>query len=328
MAKLIANIGIGSQVVQNDFDAMPIYKDMERVTDSYGNVFVRIPKFYIKKESIAGKYSVQISKERLPGYYLPYVFWDFAGNKELPYFDYGAYEASLSADGTKLESKAGVKPLVATNIVDFRNYARANGAGYQQNDIHAIDVIQALFRVEFATMNSQSIHPGRTTGNTESAYTGETDGVASSSGAMGMDATNSFKYRGIENPWGDVYEWIDGINISNHQAWVCKDASKYSSDVFASPYEKLSYKNSETNGYAKEMGFDSNLPFAEFPIEVGASSITYYADNYYQGTGNRVALFGGVWSTGVTAGLSFWYLIHTSSSVSSHFGGRLLRKPL
>lgn len=58
MAKLIANIGIGSQVVQNDFDAMPVYKDMERVTDSHGNVFVRIPKFYIKKESIAGKYSV------------------------------------------------------------------------------------------------------------------------------------------------------------------------------------------------------------------------------------------------------------------------------
>ena len=330
MAKLIANIGIGSQVVQNDFDAMPIFKDMVRVTDDYGNVFVRIPKFYIKKESIAGKYTAQISKEKLPGYYLPQVFWDFTDNKELPYFDYGAYKASLSADGTKLESKAGVKPLVSRNIIQFRDLAKANGIGYQQNDIHAIDVIQTLFRIEFATLNSQAIHPGYTAGNTESNTTGSTDSVVASSGAMGTDGTFSFKYRGIEDVWGNVYEWIDGININDYQAWVCKNAEQYASNVFASPYEKLSYVNGGEDGYVKEMGFDPARPYAEFPVTVGAgaNSNTYYADYYYRNTGQMVARLGGSWSTGVSAGLSVWSLIASSSSVGSTGGGRLLRKPL
>ena len=43
-------------------------------------------------------------------------------------------------------------------------YALANGAGYQQLDIHVVDVLQVLFLIEFATLNSQSIMAGYTAG--------------------------------------------------------------------------------------------------------------------------------------------------------------------
>ena len=327
MAQRTVNIGIGNQVVQNDFDAMPIYKETKEVTDDYGNKFIRIPKFYIHKENTAGKLAIRISKEPITGGYLPHCFYDHVAEKELPYIDIGKYLASLSSDGTKLESKTGVVPLVSRNIVDFRKLAEANGDGYQQMDIHVIDVLQTLFYVEFATLHSQSIHSGYTGGN-EAKLTGGTDSVVASSGSVGGDNTHQFKYRGIEDLWGNLYQFVDGVNINDNQAWVCKDARDYASNVFASPYEKLSYVNLDTNGWVTEMGYDPNRPYAQFPIKGAGGTTTYYADHYYQDAGQRIARFGGSWSNGSNAGLSFWNWYGTSSAVGSSFGGRLLRKPL
>ena len=329
MAQRTVNIGIGNQVVQNDFDAMPIYKEMKEVTDDYGNKFIRIPKFYIHKENTAGKLAIRISKEPIAGGYLPHCFYDHVVDKELSHVDVGKYSARLSSDGTKLESKSGVSPLANRNIVDFRNLAKANGSGYQQLDIHVIDVIQCLFYVEFATLNVQSIHPGYTGAvGVQIKSTGTTDDVVASSGAMGADGTHQFMYRGIEDLWGNVYQFVDGVNINNNQAWVCKDARDYASDVFISPYEKLSYVNLDTNGWVSEMGYDPNRPYAQFPIKGAGGATTYYADNYSQNAGQRIARLGALSSSGLTGGLTAWDLSNDSSYTSVGIGGRLVRKPI
>ena len=323
----VANIGIGDEVVQNDFDRAPIYREIVRETDGLGNAFVRIPKFYIRKTDDEGLLRLEISKEKIEGFYLPYVFWDFENNKELDCFYYGAYNASLPTDGTKLESKPGVAPLAARNIVQFRNYAKNNGSGYQQLDIHAIDVIQTLFRVEFATLNSQSIHPGYTEG-ADNKLTGGTDGVVASSGAAGAGDTYQFMYRGIEDLWGNLHQCVDGVNILDNQAWVCEDADDYASNVFATPYQKLPYANGDTSFMVKEMGFDPSRPYAQFPITSGADAATYYSDGYHQDTGQRAAFFGGSRLERYMAGVSYWNMRWESGAVYNNVGGRLLRKPL
>ncbi len=327
MAQRTVSIGIGNQVVQNDFDAMPIYKEMKEVTDDYGNKFIRIPKFYIHKENTAGKLAIRISKEPIAGGYLPHCFYDHVANKELPHVDVGKYLASLSTDGTKLESKTGVAPLGSKTITDFRNLAKANGNGYQQLDIHVIDVLQCLFYVEFATLNSQSIHPGYT-GGAKARPTGGTDSVVAASGAVGADNSHQFKYRGIEDLWGNLYQFVDGVNINDHQAWVCNDARVYASNVFAGPYEKLGYVNLNANSWVSEMGYDPKHPYAQLPTKGGGGTTTYYADHYYQEVGQRIARFGGSWSAGASAGVSLWTLDSSSAAAPSNFGGRLLRKPL
>jgi len=154
--------------------------------------------------------------------------------------------------------------------------------------------------------------------------------VASSGCIVANDGKYPCSYRGIENPFGSVWQFVDGVNITDNQAWVCKDAGQYASNVFASPYEKLSYVNCNTNGYGPvETGFDSNLPFAEFATNVtGGSTSKHYCDYYYQASGSRIALFGGDWYDGLLAGLSYWSLSTHSSSARLDFGGRLVRKPL
>ena len=180
---MTANAGIDNQTVHNDFDDAGIYRDIIEVTDSLGNVFMRIPKFYIRKTDATNSKTWQISQHRHKGFYLPWCFWDFATNRELPYIDVGKYNASLS-DAGLLESKPDTYPLVSTTIVSFRNYARANNSGglrgYQQMDIHVYDVLSTLFYVEFATLNSQAIMQGWTSGQYNDSHTA----------AISEDATN------------------------------------------------------------------------------------------------------------------------------------------
>lgn len=157
--------------------------------------------------------------------------------------------------------------------------------------------------------------------------TGATDSVVASSGSLTNNTNGLYpcKYRGIENPWGNIYKFVDGVNINENQAWICRTPADYASNVFAAPYEQLSYVCLNANGYPVAMGFDGDRPMAELPITGGGGSTTYYSDYYYQNTGQRIALLGGYWFNGSPAGLSGWVLINASSSASVIIGGRLLK---
>ena len=76
------------------------------------------------------------------------------------------------------------------------------------------------------------------------------------------------------------------------------------------------------------MGHDANHPYLELPVTVGegAGSTTYYSDYYYQAAGQRVAVLGGRWDNGPSAGLSFWALNYSSGYASVIIGARLFRK--
>lgn len=406
---MVANVGVDGEVVQNDFDFVPIFGEMAEVEDNLGNVFIRIPKFYIKKTDGSNFKTWQVSKVRYAGFYLPWCFWDFEKGEELPYIDVGKYTASLSPDN-KLQSIPDVPPLVSRNIVQFRDYAKANGKGYQQLDVHVVDVIRTLMFIEFATLNIQSIMMGYVNGrygaeadlaevsesaanriiinstsadnyrvgqtisigtsryganvcygrvitaietydaNNKAIYfdgepvdiavgnflmnsgtvNGFSRGIASSSGSIGDSTSGKYPcvWRGIENLFGNIWQFVDGVNITDNQAWICKDADKYASNLFTDPYEPLSYINCDADGYAKEFGLDPINPFAEFATDIGGGASTYYSDYYYQNTGQRVARFGGSWYAGSNAGLSYWYLGGASSAATVLFGGRLLKKPL
>ena len=412
---MVANVGVDSTFARNDFDSAEIFREMQPVTDTYGNVFIRIPKFYIKKTDGAGFKTWQVSKTQYPGFYRPWCFWDFTNSRELPYIDIGKYKATQDGS-SRLESKPGNPPLVSTNIVNFRTYAQNNNTGgllgYQQLDIHVYDIIRTLMFVEFATLDIQSIMQGFTTGQYAAAHVdlegdgsatttivvtdaqgalyrvgqpiscgtalggvqrfygrsivsitanvsgsgrthivfdgdsvaisagdvlynsgwknGFSSGIAASSGSIGSNADGKYPcmYRGIESPYGDIWQFVDGVNISDLQAWVCRNAEGYASNVFASPYEQLSYVNHNANNYVQATGYDANNPFAEFPTAVSAVGDSGYKDYYYQTNGERIALVGGSWFVGAVAGVSCWTLSFSSADALVRIGGRLVRKCL
>ena len=159
---------------------------------------------------------------------------------------------------------------------------------------------------------------------TMAQITGQCDALGMKSGCINNDGYHSMIYRGIENIFANIWQWVDGINIKDHLAYICKDHSKYASDKFDGDYKPLAYTNCDTNGNPKKLGLDVDEPFFRFPTEIGGGTSTYMCDYYWQNTGNRVALVGGGFYGGAYDGLWYWYFNSTSSSASWAIGARVL----
>lgn len=159
---------------------------------------------------------------------------------------------------------------------------------------------------------------------TMAQITGQCDALGMKSGCLNNDGYHSMIYRGIENIFANIWQWVDGINIKDHLAYICKDHSKYASDKFDGDYKPLAYTNCDTNGNPKTLGLDVDEPFFRFPTAIGGGTSTYMCDYYWQNTGNRVALVGGSFYGGAYGGLWFWGLDSTSSYASWTFGARVL----
>ena len=157
---------------------------------------------------------------------------------------------------------------------------------------------------------------------------GGCDSLGMKSGCLANDSQHAVIYRGIENIFGNVFNWIDGLNIQEYQAYICRNPEEYTSDKFDGSYIKLGYMNcQERDMYIKKLGFDEKNPDIALPIEIGggAGSSSGMCDFYYSSEGNRVARVGGSFGYGANAGLWYWGCNVSSTSSSLSCGARLLK---
>lgn len=155
---------------------------------------------------------------------------------------------------------------------------------------------------------------------------GGCDSLGMKSGCLVNDGKHNVIYRGIESIIGNIFSFVDGINIKDCVAYVCYNPKEYVSDKFESPYEKIGYINSKQEGYCKALGFDINHPLIQLPTEIGANSTSGTTDYYWcTATGNRVARVGGASLNGAGDGLWSWTLYATSSTSYWHCGARVLK---
>lgn len=326
---------IGESEVASDFDNCYPWSEMQEVTDKEGNVFIKIPKFYSKvTKNSDGTYKHQISGVRYSGFTT--LFVDGQGN-ELDYVLVGKYEASGSS--AKAFSKSGATVLVSITLPNMRTACKANGRGYQQYDFLIDAILKELFMIEFATTNSQSIMQGYTaSSNTAALTTGHTDSVKTPSGsannghdenctACNTDGKHACKYRGIENPWGNVWKWCDGITFVTEKVYICLDPEKYVSENTDMPYIYMGDRPT-TNGYLKSIEYFDKFPALGYAKEVSGGSTTYYADYHYYSASGTVLYCGGCWYSGADAGLWAWVGDGSASDAFSNVGGRLCYKPL
>ena len=154
----------------------------------------------------------------------------------------------------------------------------------------------------------------------------------------GKDLTvNVPSYRGLENPFGHIWHWTDGIRVrytteeegNLGEIFVQLDPTKYNSEDLAEYTKRVLLP--PTGGYIKTMivgEFGENMP-----ATVGGSSTTYFADNHYQPTRPpenqliRGVLFGGYANSGANAGLSYSNTSNTVSAANASIGSRLCFLP-
>lgn len=155
-------------------------------------------------------------------------------------------------------------------------------------------------------------------------FSGGTDKVLTPSGSSVSNSSGKYqmRYRYVEDLWGNQWAIIADVLIQDHQAYVCKDPTKFA-DSITSDYEKVGYVNAATDGWTKELGWDKAHPYVRLPFVVGGSNTTYFCDYYWQNGGLRVAYVGGGLASGANAGLVSWNCNYDVGNAWFPFGARL-----
>lgn len=143
--------------------------------------------------------------------------------------------------------------------------------------------------------------------------------------AAGTNGKTAVQYRHIENPYGNVFEFIDGINFSDGTVYVCLNPASYADDTAAN-YTNIGSKI-QSDGDITAIGVSSAMPWAFYPTAVGGSETTYIPDFAYYYSGWRVLLVGGGWSYGGGAGLFGSTRATPRRTRDSSVGARLLFTP-
>lgn len=279
-------------------------------------VMVKIPEFYYKIEKSGSIFRYYVADGPVDGLSL------HPGSGDNYLGRYEAGEASSGTMGLILASYSGTTPSVSKTRSTFRDYARNMASGFQLRDIAAWCAYDLLYLVEYADWDSQK-KIGRGLSNNPSVNkTGLTDAMVYHTGRAHSGDNAAVQYRGVENPWGNVREWVDGINFQNRTAYICTDPTKYADDTTAN-YTSTGVTLSSTTGWIKGLGLSTDFPWAYLPNEPGGSSTTYIPDYMYSDGGWRVLNVGGSYSKRLNGGQFYFDASNTSSDKNSDLGARL-----
>lgn len=321
---MTATASVGTAAGTSSFDSCYPWSEIQRETLATGDVMVKIPKFWFRRYRDGNIEHIKIADKATDGFTLHPAFKH--GGVEVDHIYVGAYKTSSNN-----KSATGVAPQASQTRATFRTNAKAKGTGWSLIDIAALSAIQMLILVEFATNNVQAaIGRGYCDGNIATIKTGSCDSVPNLTGRpAGTDGKVDVVWRGIEGLWGNIWEWVDGVNFNNGEYYVCNDSSKYADDT-ATNYTKLSFtgKTNWKSSYISEEGLDTgNNPHVMLPSAAGSGSeTTYQCDGCWSGTGWRVFRHGD-WNDGSLDGLFATSLDSASSSSHEYAGSRLLYIP-
>lgn len=262
----------------------------------------------------------------------------------------------------------------ATNIsrTNFRAYARKRNSETTEWNCMTYDIQKILywfFVVEYATLNSQADYNAEkdsngyaqgglgagvttwdgTSWNNFNGYNpfvpcGHTDALGNNTGVVDytvVDADGADlktfsvpRYRGVENPFGHIWQWTDGINVrisptvdnggdGLSKVFVCSDPSNFNDNN----YDGYTYVGDE----ARNEGYVKSVIFGEYgeimPEVCGGGSTTYHCDYHYTNIPTTETLrgvhFGGYAYNGTAAGFAYADSNGAPASANAAIGSRL-----
>ena len=266
------------------------------------------------------------------------------------------------------------RPATSLSLTNFRSYARNRGAAGLNDKGWNCDLYEAqlntywLFVIEYAQLNCQTAFTAQLTeegyrqGGLGDGVTtlqdgkwnsfnnhnpfipcGITNSLGNATGVVDYEMPEEYgaaltvhvpSYRGIENPFGHVWSWTDGILVAvQSEADGAKSLFYRAADDNPANFNSSNYDGyvqrgelSRSNGYVKEIlcgEYGDNMPQA-----IGGSSTTYFADYFYtsvpaSGVALRGVFFGGLAFYGASAGLAFASTSYSPSTSDTSLGSRL-----
>lgn len=323
----------------------------------------------VMRDSLIISYTAQNGFKLHPIFRLP-------NDEELDYVLFSAYEGGLQdvsenfyATGVvsdvdfnsdKMSSVAGTKPITGSSGLSLQRaeqLANNRGNGWHIFNMKAESANQMLEVVEFGSFNGQaSLGKGICnigSGSTNiAALSGATASLGNVSGVAqtttfeneGNTSTSSdldksaISYRGLENPWGNVWQMLQGITIYGRTdsnggvPYICNDFN-YSYDSITNNYVSADFSLPNNSDWISAMGYGSkDFDWLLMPATASnANSIIPVGDSGWFDSnlnGIRMVVHGGGWSFGESDG-PFYYgcdKLPTDSTYKS-YGARLMYIP-
>lgn len=148
--------------------------------------------------------------------------------------------------------------------------------------------------------------------------------------------TKTFKvprWRGFDNPFGDIWTNLDGIILERTAAnqpssvYTTSNPSAFGDDNTAKGKMTVAGKEIASDGYTKD--FDLGSKGEIIPSVVGGSATTYMCDYHWcnaASTSLRTLIVGGIAYDGGSAGLGYFHSYHGVGHVGSAVGFRTLNR--
>ena len=285
--------------------------------------------------------------------------WDADGGAD----GTGAYllldEQVMTVSADKFCSIAGAKPAsgLTQNLTrpNIEQMAKNRGDNWHGDLIKPVSARQLLMIVELGMMNTQTgigqgvvsiadnsaFNCSSLTGSTSSLGNGtgqaaqtinEKGGTTTTETASGKTAIT---WRGTENPWGNIWKFVYGINIWGNgamgggQPFICTDFN-FAESKNSGNYEGAGFTVTNANGYISAMGYSTKCDWLFMASECLGNSSLPVGDYHYitpNLNGYRIALLGGRWNNGGGAGAFYWALNYGVGSRYRAIGSRLVYVP-
>jgi hypothetical protein len=257
---------------------------------------------------------------------------------------YSVHPAFLRGDGVErdaiyiaryvtVEELPGVYQTVTDGVLGTnmtRATARANsaakGVGWWQYDYTAWCAVWLLYLVEFANWNSQEVVGNGWVSKSGTTPSGGTDSMTYHTGrASETDTYSNIQYRGIEDLWGNVDTWVDGITFQGGQGYVAMNPANFVDDQPGTDAINLG-AFATSSGTPNRLSRPSAAPWAYVPSAIGSGRNIpdYYS---YGGGAWAVSRGGGNYTASNSAGVVMFETNYGSSGSHPLIGTRLMFLP-
>jgi hypothetical protein len=255
---------------------------------SDGNVMVEIPRFYVRFENTSEFRGWWISPYNLSDYgFELHPAFRMRGGTEVDALYISAYEAAgFNDSGTfKLQSATGKQPVTGDvgypdlpntgrfTIDDAELYANNIGSGYGCMNIWTVSAIRLLFYTEMGSLDSQTaLGRGVVDLDAGTGFAGVLTGADSADSNIGTNGTGTgtgtdgetpVVYRGIENMWGNVWQFVIGYNAVDAEYRITKrdGTGILAGDLAAGEYEASIADPILSEGYYSDVETENLLKY-------------------------------------------------------------------
>lgn len=253
---------------------------------------------------------------------------------------------NLQRSGSTIMAASGSGSALSFTRQNVETYANnINSARWGCESIWALDYDTLLYIIENPSWNSQSRTYGLGQGVVNKPWTrrfgGENTGSGSADSniavngtghAIGTDGLVHEIYRGKEDPWGNLWRFVIGLDALDASYRILRrdglgvskcpmDTGNYESSIAA----PVAYNNpAMLDGYVTGLLFEDLTKYLFIPNVAGGSSSTFIGDyvNWHRSGQMNILLAGSCWRDGAYCGVGCRGLDDVSSLSYRHVGAR------